>query len=87
MCSFVFLFHFLFRSSDVRIPLESLGDSITTAVLLSWNKSTGDHVKEDDVIGIVETDKVTMEIRATKSGKFIEGLAAAGAEVFYSSSS
>ncbi len=44
----------------INIPLESLGDSITTAVLLSWSKKVGDPVKEDDVIGIVETDKVTL---------------------------
>ena len=42
----------------IREPLESLGDSITTAVLLSWSKHPGDVVKEDDVIGVVETDKV-----------------------------
>ena len=39
-------------------PLESLGDSITSAVLLSWNKQPGDSVKEDEVIAVVETDKV-----------------------------
>lgn len=39
-------------------PLESLGDSITTAVLLSWNKKPGDAIAEDDVIAVVETDKV-----------------------------
>jgi pyruvate/2-oxoglutarate dehydrogenase complex dihydrolipoamide acyltransferase (E2) component len=38
--------------------LESLGDSITSAVLLSWSKEPGDSVKEDDVIAVVETDKV-----------------------------
>ena len=43
----------------VKEPLESLGDSITTAVLLSWSKNPGDAVKEDDVIGVVETDKVS----------------------------
>ena len=42
----------------IREPLESLGDSITTAVLLSWSKKPGDGVKEDDIIGVVETDKV-----------------------------
>ncbi len=42
----------------VREPLESLGDSITTAVLLSWSKKPGEFVKEDEVVGIVETDKV-----------------------------
>lgn len=68
-------------SSIVTEPLESLGDSITTAVLLNWNKEAGDSVKEDDVIAVVETDKVTMEIRAKKAGVFIEPLVAAGAEI------
>lgn len=70
-----------FMSSIVTEPLESLGDSITTAVLLSWSKEPGDSIKEDDVIAIVETDKVTMEIRAKKQGVFLEPLTAAGAEI------
>ena len=61
--------------------MESLGDSITTAVLLKWAKEPGDSVKEDDVIGVVETDKVTMDIRAKKSGVFVGGLVEAGAEI------
>ena len=61
--------------------LESLGDSITTAVLLNWAKEAGEGVAEDDVIGVVETDKVTMDIRAKKSGVFIEGLCVAGDEI------
>ena len=40
--------------------LESLGDSITSAVLLSWNKKAGDAIAEDDVIAVVETDKVSV---------------------------
>lgn len=63
------------------IKLESLGDSITTAVLLSWNKQPGDAVAEDDVIGVVETDKVTMDIRAKVSGVMGEHLCAAGDEI------
>jgi len=42
--------------------LESLGDSISTAVVLSWNKAPGDAVKEDDVIAVVETDKVRSKL-------------------------
>lgn len=67
--------------SVVTENLESLGDSITTAVLLSWNKQPGDAIAEDDVIAIVETDKVTMDIRAKKSGAFVEGLVAAQGEI------
>ena len=65
----------------IREPLESLGDSITSAVLLSWSKKPGDNIKEDDVICIVETDKVTMDIRAKRSGVFVESLTTEGAEV------
>ncbi len=61
--------------------LESLGDSISTAVVVSWSKEPGDSVKEDDVIAVVETDKVTMDIRAKKSGVFVEALVAAKGEV------
>eukprot|EP00600_Ochromonadales_sp_CCMP1393_P009857 CAMPEP_0174972816 /NCGR_PEP_ID=MMETSP0004_2-20121128/10859_1 /TAXON_ID=420556 /ORGANISM="Ochromonas sp., Strain CCMP1393" /LENGTH=489 /DNA_ID=CAMNT_0016223121 /DNA_START=296 /DNA_END=1765 /DNA_ORIENTATION=+ len=68
-------------SSVVEEKLESLGDSITTAVLLSWNKEPGDSVAEDDVIAVVETDKVTMDIRAKQSGVFLGGLVDAQAEV------
>lgn len=67
--------------SVVTENLESLGDSITTAVLLNWNKKPGDAIAEDDVIAIVETDKVTMDIRAKKSGSFVEGLVAAQSEI------
>ena len=63
------------------INLESLGDSITTAVLLSWNKQPGDAVNEDDVMGVVETDKVTMDIRSKVTGVMGEHLCAEGDEI------
>ena len=72
---------FNFSSSIVTEKLDSLGDSITTAVLLSWSKEQGDIVKEDDVIAVVETDKVTMDIRAKKAGVFLKGCVESGAEV------
>eukprot|EP00286_Rhodomonas_abbreviata_P009791 CAMPEP_0181343530 /NCGR_PEP_ID=MMETSP1101-20121128/31637_1 /TAXON_ID=46948 /ORGANISM="Rhodomonas abbreviata, Strain Caron Lab Isolate" /LENGTH=214 /DNA_ID=CAMNT_0023455169 /DNA_START=57 /DNA_END=697 /DNA_ORIENTATION=- len=67
--------------SVVTEDLESLGDSITTAVLLSWNKTAGEAVLEDDVIAVVETDKVTMDIRAKRSGVFVGGLVEEQAEI------
>eukprot|EP00607_Mallomonas_marina_P008585 CAMPEP_0182420232 /NCGR_PEP_ID=MMETSP1167-20130531/4885_1 /TAXON_ID=2988 /ORGANISM="Mallomonas Sp, Strain CCMP3275" /LENGTH=484 /DNA_ID=CAMNT_0024595919 /DNA_START=278 /DNA_END=1732 /DNA_ORIENTATION=+ len=67
--------------ATTTIPLESLGDSITTAVVINWSKQKGDSVKEDDVIAVVETDKVTMDIRAKTAGVFIEGLVENGAEI------
>lgn len=67
--------------SVVTESLDSLGESITSAVVLSWSKQPGDAVKEDDVIAVVETDKVTMDIRAKKSGVFVEALVAAAGEI------
>ena len=56
---FLFLLCSALNCSAVAVEnLESLGDSITTAVLLSWSKEPGDSVKEDDVIAVLETDKV-----------------------------
>lgn len=69
------------KMSVVVEPLESLGDSITTAVLVSWSKEPGDSVSEDDVIAIVETDKVTMDIRSKKSGIFLEALVTKQSEI------
>jgi len=50
-------------------------------VLLSWSKEPGDAIKEDDVVAVVETDKVTMDIRAKTPGVFIKGCVEAGAEI------
>lgn len=40
------------------MKLESLGDSISSAVVVEWKKNPGDKVNLDDVIAVVETDKV-----------------------------
>jgi hypothetical protein len=49
-------------SGATTYNLDSLGDSITTATLLSWQKSVGSQVKEDDVVAVVETDKVRFNV-------------------------
>lgn len=66
-------------------PLENLGDNIATATLVSWHKVAGEAVEEDDVVAIIETDKVTMDIRARVAGKFVEGLAEVQSEVIVGS--
>lgn len=69
------------RVLSLTIPLDSLGDSITTAVLVKWAKKAGEGIKEDDVVAIVETDKVTMDIRAKQPGVFLKGFVSEGAEI------
>lgn len=44
--------------ASVDIKLGALGDSITSAIIGSWQKEAGEIIREDDVICAVETDKV-----------------------------
>jgi len=51
---------------EIKIP--SLGESITQATLLKWHKKQGDQVSLDDLLLEIETEKVTMEVRAQAKG-------------------
>ncbi len=51
---------------DVKVP--SVGESITEAVIGSWTKKSGDFVKMNEVILLLETDKASVEIVAEKDG-------------------
>jgi 2-oxoglutarate dehydrogenase E2 component (dihydrolipoamide succinyltransferase) len=53
-------------SIEVRIP--PVGESIETGVVSSWHKKSGDYVNAGDVLFTLETDKVSSEIAAEKSG-------------------
>ncbi|PFH34845.1 putative dihydrolipoamide acyltransferase [Besnoitia besnoiti] len=54
------------NSQVVKVP--SLGDSITEGSLLEWRKNVGDPVALDEVICVIETDKVTVEIHSACAG-------------------
>ena len=58
-----------------------MGESITTGALADWNFEVGDFVAADDVMAIIETDKVSVEVRAPQDGKVLELYSAAGDEV------
>jgi len=45
-----------------------MGDSITEGTIVEWTAAVGQAVKEDDVVAMVETDKVTVEIKAEMDG-------------------
>lgn len=45
-----------------------MGDSITEGTVFEYNKSVGDYVALDDIIAMIETDKVKVEIRASVAG-------------------
>lgn len=59
---------------DVKVP--ELSESVSEATLLSWHKQVGETVTEGENLIDVETDKVVLELPASKSGvlsKIIRG--------------
>ncbi|MDR0532641.1 MAG: 2-oxoglutarate dehydrogenase complex dihydrolipoyllysine-residue succinyltransferase [Verrucomicrobiales bacterium] len=64
----------------ISIKVPSVGESITSGVLGAWKKKNGEYVKEGDVLLEIETEKVTSEVFAEKSG-VLKQLVAEGTEV------
>jgi 2-oxoglutarate dehydrogenase E2 component (dihydrolipoamide succinyltransferase) len=54
-------------SIEVKIP--SVGESISSGVIAAWHKKDGDHVKANEPLLTLETDKVSTEIAAEADGK------------------
>ncbi|CAM9745642.1 unnamed protein product [Ectocarpus sp. 6 AP-2014] len=70
-----------FRGSPPRrgehvMELPGLGDSISEGTVVEWRKSVGDEVSEDEVIAVVETDKVSVDVRSTHVGVVVKLFAA-----------
>jgi pyruvate/2-oxoglutarate dehydrogenase complex dihydrolipoamide acyltransferase (E2) component len=66
-----------------RIPIEmpKLGYDMETGKVGGWLKKVGDEIARGDVIAEIETDKSTVEMEATASGKLTEIVHEAGDEV------
>jgi 2-oxoglutarate dehydrogenase E2 component (dihydrolipoamide succinyltransferase) len=65
-------------SIEVKIP--AVGESISSGVVSVWHKKSGDFVDAGEALFTLETDKVSTEIVAEKSG-VLETKAAEGQEV------
>jgi len=51
---------------EVKVP--AVGESITEAVIGSWTKKSGEFVKMNEVIMLLDTDKASVEVVAEKDG-------------------
>lgn len=51
---------------EIKVP--TVGESITEAVIGSWSKKSGEYVKMNEVIMLLETDKASVEVVAEKDG-------------------
>ena len=64
----------------VEIKIPKLGLTMTEATLVSWSIGAGQSVEEEQIICVIETDKVTLEITAPAAG-LVHPVAAPGARV------
>ncbi|KAH7485315.1 hypothetical protein KRP22_006467 [Phytophthora ramorum] len=60
---------------ETTVPVPSMGDSISEGTVVEWLKKAGDYVAEDEVVVVLETDKVSVDVRAPKAGTITGTLA------------
>ena len=63
------------------IVLPDLGEGIESATISEIPLSAGEHVKKDDVLLVLESDKASMEIPSDYDGKVVEILIEEGKDV------
>ncbi|KAF8819171.1 putative dihydrolipoamide acyltransferase [Cardiosporidium cionae] len=68
--------------STYLIKVPNMGDSITEGTIGMWKKAVGDIVAGDEVICVVETDKVSVDIHADIGGRIISHAAEEGETVY-----
>ena len=54
----------------VPVVMPRLGDFMTEGVVASWAKQAGEHVRQDEVVAQIESEKVTYELEAVAEGIF-----------------
>ena len=64
-----------------EIALPDLGEGIESATISEVPLGAGEHVKKDDVLLVLESDKASMEIPSDYDGKIIEVLIEEGKDV------
>ena len=58
----------------VELIIPKMGESVTEATVISWNKDVGDMVEMDETIIEIATDKVDSEVPSTHEGRLVEQL-------------
>ncbi|RAJ05096.1 2-oxoglutarate dehydrogenase E2 component (dihydrolipoamide succinyltransferase) [Chitinophaga skermanii] len=56
----------------VELMMPKMGESIMEATILRWHKKPGDHVKVDDTVLEIATDKVDSEVPSIAEGEITE---------------
>ena len=68
-----------FAKQTVKVP--TMGDSISEGTVQEFVKKPGDFVNADEIVAVVETDKVMVDIRSPRAGTIEKFFAAQGETV------
>ena len=56
----------------VTVKVPRLGLTVEDAMVMEWHKQVGDAVEAGEVIGVIEADKVTVELESPATGTLTE---------------
>mmetsp|Transcript_77152 Transcript_77152/g.226292 ORF Transcript_77152/g.226292 Transcript_77152/m.226292 type:complete len:425 (-) Transcript_77152:83-1357(-) len=69
-------------AGTIQIKTPDFGaESITEGTLMEWQKKVGDFCAKGEVLAVIETDKVSVEVKAEENGTLVELLAESDATV------
>ncbi|KUK18056.1 biotin/lipoyl-containing protein [Thermococcus sibiricus] len=67
--------------SRTNIIMPKLGMTMKKGTIVEWKKKSGERVEKEEVVAIVESEKLTGEVKAPTSGILVEILHDVGDEV------
>src|SRR3989338_1415071 len=67
--------------SIIEVKVPQLSESVSEATLLAWHKQEGEAVSDGENLIDIETDKVVLELPASKSGVLIKIIKGDGEKV------
>ncbi|MDK2782709.1 MAG: hypothetical protein PWP49_63 [Thermococcaceae archaeon] len=67
--------------SRIEVIMPKLGMTMKKGTIVEWKKKAGDKVEKDEVVAVVESEKLTGEVKAPASGILVEILHDVGDEV------
>ena len=53
---------------NIEVKVPAVGESISSGILSVWHKKDGEHIRKDDALFTLETDKVSQEVAAPEAG-------------------
>jgi 2-oxoglutarate dehydrogenase E2 component (dihydrolipoamide succinyltransferase) len=56
------------RCKSVKVEIPSMGESVTEGSIQTWNRRVGDFVEADEVVAVIDTDKISVDVSAPTKG-------------------